>query len=84
MGYRELTARNGDLNLLGPFVPFASPMEQSWMTAAKAASQAEKKGHSFCWPPAQQSQIDSKAFQYVMNVFADQNVGVVVRLNDAL
>jgi cell division cycle 14 len=83
-GWARLTDRNGDLNLLGPFIPFASPFEPSWMKAAKIAYSAQKKGQPFIWPPTEKSRIAVKGFQYVMNVFAEQRVGIVVRLNDEL
>lgn len=79
----ELTTRNGDLNLLGPFIPFASPIEQSWCKAAKAAWKAQEAGIQFAWPPPQ-TRMESRAFRYVMKVFAEESVGVVIRLNEEL
>ena len=77
--------RNGDLNLMGPFIPFASPIERAWWDASLAAFEERKAKRVPVWPPIipKAKRIPS-AFRQVLEVFSEQRVGLVVRLNDEL
>ncbi|ORY26505.1 protein-tyrosine phosphatase-like protein [Naematelia encephala] len=67
--------QNGDLNILGPFIPFASPQEPAWIKSVKSGR-----------PPLSHSKgrVTSHALRCVLDVFQEQNVGMVVRLNEEL
>jgi cell division cycle 14 len=90
LGNKADIESNGDLNLLGPFIPFASPIEDAWRRAMQprweAIAQAEKTGEPL--PPmrtlAKGRLAGNQAFRNVLDVFGKQNVGLVVRLNDEL
>lgn len=81
---------NGDLNFLGPFIPFASPMEINWLRSMmprwKAAKEAAASGQVA--PPMRPTMkgrlTGNDAFKQVLQVFEKHEVGVVVRLNDEL
>nr|XP_031862049.1 uncharacterized protein CI109_002462 [Kwoniella shandongensis]KAA5529121.1 hypothetical protein CI109_002462 [Kwoniella shandongensis] len=79
---------NGDLNILGSFIPFASPIENTWMKAAR-------KGHKSATSPRgtitthtassiEKARDVSHALTCVLKVFENEKVGLVVRLNDEL
>lgn len=76
---------HGDLNLMGPFIPFASPIEPTWLQASIAAHEERKAKRVPVWPPMipKAKRVDS-AFEDVLEVFTEENVGLVVRLNDEL
>lgn len=87
------TPQNGDLNILGPFIPFASPQEPSFLKAVRPASSGlvtpGKRADASA--PIYNGALDfpkntaiSHAFQCVLNMFKQEDVGVVVRLNDEL
>ena len=71
------------MNKLGPFIPFASPIEMSWCKAAKAAHIELEAGGNPSWPPPQ-TKIASHAFRTVLKAFEEESVGLVIRLNDEL
>jgi len=70
--------RNGDLNILGDFIAFASPMDVDWMCRNTPPGEKE--------PQYTQHQKDmlAGAFEKVTNKFREEDVGLVVRLNDEL
>lgn len=70
--------RNGDLNILGDFVAFASPMDPLWMQRTTAVGQ---KVPQFS---LHQVRMLNGAFEKVRDKFSTENVGLVVRLNDEL
>lgn len=78
--------RNGDLNVLGPFIPFASPMETAWtQQEITALSTDESSGRcTTTTTTLTKAKLKSHAFKCVLNVFQRENVGLVVRLNDEL
>lgn len=78
------------MNVLGPFVPFASPIDDLWVKqevaktnptkanlAALAAARTIAKGKA-------KSRYPNHTFRCVMKVFRDEKVGLVVRLNNDL
>lgn len=73
-----LMDRNGDLNVLGPFVAFASPMDPVWI--ARNTPEGEKAPEY----TSGQKRMLVGAFEKVLNKFEDEEVGVVIRLNDEL
>ncbi|OCF41021.1 hypothetical protein I317_05132 [Kwoniella heveanensis CBS 569] len=78
---------NGDLNLLGPFIPFASPIELTWIKAARAATKTVSSPGGTLRTTARQvtkAKVTSQAMKCVLEVFEKENVGLVVRLNDEL
>jgi cell division cycle 14 len=89
--YAYSRVRHGDLNILGPFIPFASPVDQSWCDAMKEATKPVLVGLRFSGlkmnparPTIKKRTTISRAFVNVLRVFDDENVGLVVRLNDEL
>ena len=74
--------------MLGPFIPFASPVEDAWLRAMQprwhALAQAERAGQAAPPPrPLPKGRLaGNQAFCNVLNVFARHRVGLVVRLND--
>lgn len=72
-------SRNGDLNILGPFIPFASPTESSWIEGALQSASSEHIVHT----PAKSKAI-SHQLHCVLDVFQREDVGLVARLNDEL
>jgi len=86
----KLTSRNGDLNVLGPFVPFASPVDKLWVMAElarKKPTPANLKALATEQAMARnspKSRYPNRGFRCVMKVFKDEKVGVVVRLNNDL
>lgn len=87
------TPQNGDLNILGSFIPFASPQELSFLIAVKRATggPVTPNKRADAGAPIHKGALDfpkntdiSHAFQCVLNVFKKEDVGVVVRLNDEL
>ncbi|WVF66542.1 hypothetical protein IAT40_001282 [Kwoniella sp. CBS 6097] len=78
---------NGDLNILGPFIPFASPIELTWIKATRAATKtvASPGGTlTTTMRRVEKGKITSNAMKCVLEVFDRENVGLVVRLNDEL
>jgi len=82
--------RNGDLNVLGPFIPFASPVDPLWVK--KEAASKDPSPENLAAYAAQRtiarnkpkSRFPNRTFRCVMQVFKDEQVGLVVRLNDDL
>lgn len=74
--------RNGDLNVLGPFIPFASPLEAGWVREETTALVTDETG--FASTTITQAKVASHAFRCVLDVFQQEDVGLVVRLNDEL
>ncbi|KAK8844760.1 hypothetical protein IAR55_006610 [Kwoniella newhampshirensis] len=68
---------NGDLNVLGSFIPFASPVDKVWV-------RANRKGVNPPMIPLSKARSASHALSCVLKVFEKENVGLVVRLNDEL
>ena len=70
---------------MGPFIPFASPIEPAWLLASKAAMEERKANRVPVWPPniPKATRVGS-AFRNVLEVFEGYGVGMVVRLNDEL
>jgi cell division cycle 14 len=84
-----ITTRNGDLNLLGRFIPFASPIEEAWGRWHQAATKAASEENTRQTTPRKPTVLSPfsdlpHGFQRVLRVFRDENVGVVIRLNDEL
>ena len=85
-----LNDSNGDMNIIGPFIAFASPIEPAWAQIMAARKKAIKTAIAEDQsPPAfrlsSKARLSSNhAFKSVLDVFDKQNVGVVVRLNDEL
>lgn len=83
-------SRNGDLNVLGPFVPFASPVDKLWVlseVAKKKPTPENRKALEAEQAIARnspKSKYPNRGFRCVMKVFRDEKVGVVVRLNNDL
>lgn len=69
---------NGDLNILGNFVAFASPMDPAYMKERTPLGEAAPEYSS-----AQKKMLKG-AFEKVQAKFAEESVGLVVRLNDEL
>jgi cell division cycle 14 len=78
------------MNVLGPFIPFASPVDKLWVLeelakreptranlTALAAEQATQRN-------TPKSRFPNRAFRCIMKVFKEESVGVVVRLNNDL
>ncbi|KAL0253859.1 hypothetical protein I308_101237 [Cryptococcus tetragattii IND107] len=76
--YYEMV-ENGDLNILGPFIPFASPTESSWIEGALQSASNEHIVHT----PVKSKAI-SHQLHCVLDIFQRENVGLVARLNDEL
>lgn len=82
--------RNGDLNILGPFIAFASPIEPAWAKVMSTRQAAIKSAIKAKQPPPifrlmGKSRLgENHGFKSVLEVFKRQDVGVVVRLNDEL
>ncbi|ODN89731.1 cell division cycle 14 [Cryptococcus wingfieldii CBS 7118] len=76
------TVENGDLNVLGPFIPFASPQEPAWISVTRSAKPSTPTSRPRLTPS--KSNAISHTFCCVLEVFERQNVGLVVRLNDEL
>ncbi|KAK4685178.1 cell division cycle 14, partial [Tremellales sp. Uapishka_1] len=84
--YYELV-ENGDLNILGDFIPFASPNETSWVRATRMLLEKSSARGRLSTPTdvvVPKGRLTSHGFKCVLDVFKKQNVGVVVRLNDEL
>lgn len=84
-----ITTRNGDLNILGRFIPFASPVEEAWGRWHQAATKVALEKNPRKATPRRPTILSPYSdlphgFQRVLNVFREENVGVVVRLNDEL
>ncbi|WWC97560.1 hypothetical protein V866_004444 [Kwoniella sp. B9012] len=78
---------NGDLNILGPFIPFASPMEERWLKAIRSSTKTTSTPRGTVKTTVktvEKARITSNAMKCVMEVFEKENVGLVVRLNDEL
>ncbi|WVQ94156.1 hypothetical protein IAU59_001234 [Kwoniella sp. CBS 9459] len=78
---------NGDLNILGPFIPFASPIELTWIKAARAAIKTVSSPGSTSTTTVrrvEKGKITTRAMKCVLDVFEKEDVGLVVRLNDEL
>ncbi|WWC57596.1 uncharacterized protein I303_100128 [Kwoniella dejecticola CBS 10117] len=78
---------NGDLNILGPFIPFASPMEERWIKAVKTTTRTVSTPRGTArttMKTVKKGEITSNAMKCVMEVFEKEKVGLVVRLNDEL
>ncbi|BEI83799.1 hypothetical protein CcaverHIS002_0404030 [Cutaneotrichosporon cavernicola] len=69
---------NGDLNTLGNFVAFASPMDPMYIKERTPPGEAAPD-----YTSAQKKMLRG-AFDKVQAKFAQENVGLVVRLNDEL
>ncbi|GFZ44538.1 hypothetical protein JCM24511_02261 [Saitozyma sp. JCM 24511] len=83
------TVQNGDLNLLGRFIPFASPIEEAWGRWHQAATKAASEENTRQTTPRKPTVLSPfsdlpHGFQRVLHVFRGENVGVVIRLNDEL
>lgn len=88
------TPHNGDLNIIGSFIPFASPHEPSFVKAvakSRAARTAPATGLKGSAPTGGRALLDfpknnelSHGFRCVLDVFKAEDVGVVVRLNEEL
>ncbi|OWZ57057.1 cell division cycle 14 [Cryptococcus neoformans c8] len=76
--YYEMV-ENGDLNILGPFIPFASPTENSWI---EGVLQSPPNGRILHTPV--KSRTISHQLRCVLDIFERENVGLVARLNDEL
>lgn len=76
--FPRLIDRNGDLNVLGPFVAFASPMDPAWIT--RNTPEGEKAPEY----TTGQKRMLAGAFDKVLNKFDEEGVGIIVRLNDEL
>lgn len=88
--------QNGDMNVLGPFIPFASPQEPSFIKAIRAATAEPEealtpKRRALRPAPIYNGSLDfpkgtaiSHGFRCVLDVFKEKDVGLVVRLNDEL
>ncbi|WVR03049.1 hypothetical protein IAU60_000038 [Kwoniella sp. DSM 27419] len=70
--------QHGDLNVLGPFIPFASPQDPVWIRKTLRGDASP--------PAAKPGKITAceKAMECVVELFERENVGLVVRLNDEL
>lgn len=66
------------MNILGPFIAFASPMDPLWI--ARHTPEGEK-GPDYT---SGQKRMLMGAFEKVLKKFEEEEVGVVVRLNDEL
>ncbi|WWC67309.1 uncharacterized protein I206_101217 [Kwoniella pini CBS 10737] len=78
---------NGDLNILGPFIPFASPLEERWLKAIRSSTRTVSTPRGTTRTTVQtveKGRITSNAMKCVMEVFEKEHVGLVVRLNDEL
>lgn len=69
---------NGDLNILGNFVAFASPMDPTYI------KERTPQGETVPEYTSAQKKMFRGAFGKVQAKFAEENVGLVVRLNDEL
>ncbi|WOO85666.1 Tyrosine-protein phosphatase CDC14 [Vanrija pseudolonga] len=69
---------NGDLNILGSFIAFASPMDPAWITAHAQPGEIPQTFTS------SQTRMLASAFDKVTSKFFEEDVGLVVRLNDEL
>ena len=78
-------ASNGDLNILGSFIPFASPMDPLWIEKSRRINDGEDESAI----AATNSMINTarsrrQAYECVLRVFQEENVGLIVRLNEDL
>lgn len=69
---------NGDLNILGNFVAFASPMDPTYIKERTPPDELAPE-----YTSAQKKMLKG-AFEKVQAKFAEENVGLVIRLNDEL
>ncbi|WVO15977.1 hypothetical protein L204_103642 [Cryptococcus depauperatus] len=74
--YHE-TVENGDLNILGHFIPFASPVETTWINVARASS-------DMTYAETSKSKAIHHPLRCVLSVFKRENVGLIARLNEEL
>lgn len=79
-----LTVSNGDFNVLGPFIPFASPVEPDWMEKAIITTKLSDGTASREIKVVEKARFRtlSHAFRCVLQKFRREKVGLVVRLND--
>lgn len=78
-------ASNGDLNILGPFIPFASPVDRILSLTAKVkVNPSPANEAALAAAQASKPQFPNHAFKCLARVFKEEKVGMVVRLNDAL
>lgn len=70
--------RNGDLNIVGPFIPFASPQDPAYIKSVTPSGQVPIEYSS-----SQQRMLRS-CFDKVKKKFEEEEVGLVVRLNEDL
>lgn len=76
---------NGDLNVLGPFIPFASPIDPLWALAAKAkAVPTAANDAALAAARADRPKFPNHSFRCISRVFKHEEVALVVRLNDEL
>lgn len=78
VGVGSADGRNGDLNILGSFIAFASPMDPAWITAHAQPGEIPQTCTS------SQTRMLASAFDKVTSKFFEEDVGLVVRLNDEL
>ncbi|ORX35113.1 protein-tyrosine phosphatase-like protein, partial [Kockovaella imperatae] len=82
------TVDNGDLNILGPFIPFASPMDPKWIEASRSEKNKHAedidKAASLTKSLIETAQNRRHAYRCILEVFQEQLVGLVVRLNEDL
>lgn len=69
-----LTIRNGDLNIFGNFIPFASPIDPEYSGCVQAGFEYS----------AAQKRMSKSCFEKVKAKFVEEDVGLVVRLNEKL
>ncbi|KAJ9112702.1 hypothetical protein QFC22_006204 [Naganishia vaughanmartiniae] len=67
---------NGDLNMLGPFIAFASPVDYSYLSRTNPTERIASS--------SQKSAAAERSFQDVLHHFEGVGVDVVVRLNEKL
>jgi cell division cycle 14 len=86
-GRKLIGHRNGDLNLLGPFIPFASPIEGYWVNSLKASTKTVVSPSGVqrtTTTTFAKGKTVTKGFKNVLRLFYKTQVGVVVRLNEEL
>jgi cell division cycle 14 len=82
----KLIVRHGDMNILGTFIPFASPIEKAWIKEAIVVTEHEDGRRTAVMRDIPRASVEtlSPAFQCVLHMFRREKVGLVVRLNDEL
>ncbi|WVQ82894.1 hypothetical protein IAT38_005030 [Cryptococcus sp. DSM 104549] len=81
------TVENGDLNILGPFIPFASPIETTWLSIVRSAAKTTASpggGVTTITHSVAKARVVTHTLKCVLQVFESHNVGLVTRLNDEL